>query len=179
MGTYANLLQSREVTDAASQLSREGKTQEYVDLLKRAVDLDPRNALAQNNLAWTLAVGSQDLRDATTALVSAAAAVAEDPSQQMYRNTLGVVLYQAGQWDGAILTLNESITMHGFADSHGAFFLAMAHWQRGEQDVAREWLKKAIEWMDKNAASDPELMQFRREAEQLIQRSETSHQNAL
>ena len=179
MGTYANLLQSREVTDAASQLSREGKTQEYVDLLKRAVDLDPRNALAQNNLAWALAVGSQELRDTTTALVSAAAAVAEEPSQPTYRNTLGVVLYQAGQWDNAIVSLNESITMHGFADSHDAFFLAMAHWQRGEQDVAREWLKKAIEWMDKNAASDPELMQFRQEAEQLIQPSETSHQNAL
>jgi len=168
MGTYANLIQSREATDAARRLSREGKTKEYLDLLKQAVELDPRNALAQNNLAWTLAVGSQELRDTTTALVSAAAAVAEEPSQPTYRNTLGVVLYQAGQWDNAIVSLNESITMHGFADSHDAFFLAMAHWQRGEQVIAREWLQKAIEWMDKNAASDAELIEFRREAKKLI-----------
>lgn len=139
-----------------------------------------------------MAVGSQEFRDTETALVSAKAAVAEDPSQQLYRNTLGVVQYQAGQWDDAILSLNASITMRGFADSHDAFFLAMAHWQRGEHDVAqragrrqlpgtttadwqrgeqdltREWLAKAIDWMDKNAVDDPELIQFRKEAEALV-----------
>ena len=73
--------------------------------------------------------------------------------------------------------------MHGVADSHDAFFLAMAHWQRGEQVVAREWLQKAIEGMDKNPSGDWELMQFRREAEQLIQPTATlptaSQKNAL
>ena len=44
----------------------------------------------------------------------------------------------------------------------------MAHWQRGEQVVGREWLLRAIEWMDSSPTSDPELVQFRREAEQLI-----------
>ncbi len=169
MGTYANLLESREVTAAASQLSREGKTQEYVDLLKRAVELDPRNARAQNNLAWTLAVGPPELRDTTTALASAAAAVAEDPSQRFYRNTLGVAQFQAGHWKEAIVTLDESVKMNGVTDSHDAFFLAMAHWKLGEQDVAREWHSKAMDWMDKNAPDNPELMQFRRDAEQLIQ----------
>ena len=177
MGTYTNLLQSREATVAASQIAHEGKTREYVDLLKRAVELDPRNAGAQNNLAWILAVGSHDFRDITTALVSAAAAVAEEPSQQTYRNTLGVVLYQARQWDDAIETLTESITMHGFADSFDTFILAMAHWQRGEQDVARKWLQEAIEWMDNHAPRDPELIQFRLTAEQMIQTPETSPEN--
>jgi WD40 repeat protein len=173
MGMHENLIQSRQVTDAARQLSREGKTQEYINLLKRAVELDPRNARAHNNLAWTLAVGPQELRDTSTALVSAAAAVAEEPSQQTYRNTLGIVQFQAGQCDNAVLTLNESVSMRGFYDSHDAFFLAMAHWKRGEKDVAREWLQKAVDWMNKNASSDPELMQFRQEAEQLISPSAT------
>jgi Flp pilus assembly protein TadD len=86
----------------------------------------------------------------------------------MYLNTLGIAQYRAGKWDDAIDTLNRSAETSGTAESFDTFFLAMAYWQRGETEVARDWLKKAITWMDHNAPKDAELLEFRKEAETLI-----------
>lgn len=44
----------------------------------------------------------------------------------------------------------------------------MAHWQRNEKEMARDWLKPPITWMDMHAPVDAELIEFRREAETLI-----------
>ena len=53
-------------------------------------------------------------------------------------------------------------------DSADWFFLAMAHWQLGEKDKARQWYDRAVEWMDKNEPMNEELRRFRNEAEELI-----------
>ena len=34
------------------------------------------------------------------------------------------------------------------------FFLAMARWQLGEKDKAREWYDRAVQWMDKNQPNE-------------------------
>lgn len=47
------------------------------------------------------------------------------------------------------------------------FFLAMAHWQLGEKDKAREWFAKSVQWMEKGA-KDEELRRFRVEAAELL-----------
>ncbi len=53
------------------------------------------------------------------------------------------------------------------------FFLAMAHWQRGDQEKARRWYEKAAEWMDKNKPENEELTRFRAEAAELLGVTET------
>ncbi|MFI5457397.1 MAG: tetratricopeptide repeat protein [Isosphaerales bacterium] len=53
-------------------------------------------------------------------------------------------------------------------DSSDWFFLAMAHWQLGHHDQARQWYSKAVDGMEKRKSRDPELLRFRAEAEAAI-----------
>ena len=113
-------------------------------------------------------VGPNEFRNSAEALLAASAAVAEEPFVTQYLNSLGIAQYRAGKWDEAIRSLNKSVEVNGSADSFDAFFLAMAHWQRGEKETARDWLKKAIAWMDQHAATNAELIEFRKEAEEIV-----------
>ena len=58
--------------------------------------------------------------------------------------------------------------LHQGGDANDWFFLALAHWQRGDKEVARKWYDKAALWMEKNAPKDEELRQFRTEAEERL-----------
>jgi hypothetical protein len=53
-------------------------------------------------------------------------------------------------------------------NAFNGYFLAMAHWQLGEKDKAREWFAKSVAWMDKRLNDDTELKRFRAEAAELI-----------
>ena len=52
------------------------------------------------------------------------------------------------------------------------FFLAMAHWQLGEKDEARQWYDQAVEWMEQKQPDNDELRRFRAEAAELLGISE-------
>ncbi len=52
------------------------------------------------------------------------------------------------------------------------FFLAMAHWQLGEKDEARQWYDQAVEWMEQKQPDNDELRRFRVEAAELLGISE-------
>ena len=54
-------------------------------------------------------------------------------------------------------------------DSYDWFFLAMAHWQLGETDRARQWFERAVRGMDKQfPKAKEELGRFRAEAAELL-----------
>jgi hypothetical protein len=61
-------------------------------------------------------------------------------------------------------------------DSFDWFFLAMAHWQLGNQDQARQWYDQAVAWMEKNQPQNEELLRFRAEAEELIKQETGNRQ---
>ena len=63
--------------------------------------------------------------------------------------------YRAGDWKAAIAALEKSMELNKGGDSFDWFFLAMAKWQSGEKDAAREWYDKPVEWMQKDK---PEYM---------------------
>ena len=44
----------------------------------------------------------------------------------------------------------------------------MANWQLGKKDEANKLYYKAVEWMQANRPTDPELMRFRQEAAELL-----------
>lgn len=48
------------------------------------------------------------------------------------------------------------------------FFLAMARYQRGRKDQARQWYDRAVDTMEKNHSQDDELRRFRAEAAALL-----------
>jgi Flp pilus assembly protein TadD len=95
-------------------------------------------------------------------------AAQQEPGNWAFSNTLGVAFYRAGDWKASADALKKSMQLRKGGDSFDWFFLAMAYWQLGQKDEARNWYKKSVEWMEKNRPTDRELLQFRKEANQLI-----------
>ncbi len=132
---------------------------------------DAHALMLAHNLAWALATcADMRLRNPRRALALAQAAVrARRPSDVGFHNTLGVAYYRVGDWNSALAELERSTELRAGGDSFDWFFLAMAHWQRGQRDQSRKWLQKAQDWMDKKAPRNRELVRFRAEAEALIE----------
>jgi tetratricopeptide (TPR) repeat protein len=124
---------------------------------------------AYNHAAWALAT-RPDFKslNPARAIAFAKKAVELAPKQGAYWNTLGVAHYRGGDWKAAVETLQKSMELRQGGDSFDWFFLAMAHWQLGEKDKAREWYDRAVQWMDKNQPSNEELHRFRTEAAELL-----------
>jgi WD40 repeat protein/Tfp pilus assembly protein PilF len=128
-----------------------------------------RKAIEHNDLAWRLATSSDvKLRDGGQAVALAKKAVELDPKNGAYANTLGAAHYRSGDWTAAIAALEKSMELREGSDSFDWFFLAMAHWQLGEKDKAREWFERAVKWMDEHQPANEELRRFRTEAEELM-----------
>ncbi len=122
-----------------------------------------------NNLAWLLATCPDvKRRDAKRAVELAGKAVELAPKDGNLWNTLGVARYRASDWSGASEALHKRMELCKGGDSFDWFFLAMAHWQRGEKDKAREWYERAEAWRAKNRPKDEELRRFRAEAAELL-----------
>jgi hypothetical protein len=60
-------------------------------------------------------------------------------------------------------------------NAHEGFFLAMAHWQLGNKDKARDWFAKSVAWMEKRNKNDPELKRSRAEAAALLGAEKPKH----
>jgi tetratricopeptide (TPR) repeat protein len=112
-------------------------------------------------------------------------AVASDPKNRHFLNTLGASLYRAGRFQEAVRRLDEARAMS--ADEEGSIWdwlpLAMAHHRLGHADEARRWLSKAVGWIEHEVPKSPEaatggaglswnqrlvILVVRREAEMLI-----------
>jgi tetratricopeptide (TPR) repeat protein len=108
------------------------------------------------------------LRDPPRAVALARKAVACNPRTGTFWNTLGVAHYRAGDWGRASAALHKAMALRKGGDPGDWFFLAMAHWQRGEKGRARPWYDRAARWMDRHAPKKEEWRHFRAEAEELL-----------
>jgi superkiller protein 3 len=150
-------------------LQRQGKLDEAIAAVKELLVIDPRSAEGHNTVAWLLATCSDaKLRDPKLAVEAAKKAIELDPSNPNYSNTLGAAYYSAGEWQAAVAALKDSMERRKGGDGFDWFFLAMAQWQLGNKDAARDSYGKAIRWMEKHAAHDDELVRFRAEAAELL-----------
>jgi serine/threonine protein kinase/Flp pilus assembly protein TadD len=129
---------------------------------------EPDRADSWNSLAWILATcPDTSRRDVQRAVGIATNLVASVPKCGKYWNTMGVALYRAGDWRGAIGALDRSVALQGF-NSWDGLFLAMARWQSGERAEARRLFDEALRWVDRNDPQDDELRRFRAEAAKLL-----------
>jgi tetratricopeptide (TPR) repeat protein len=146
--------------------------------LQVIVDLDSaQQAQVYNEQAWQWATRllSQP-GDAEEAVRLAQKAIELVPQEGNYWNTLGVAHYRARHWKKAIAALARSMELlDGRIESFNTFFLAMAHWHIGEKDKARQWFRRAVQWMDKHrpdlekdSEQQEELRRFRAEAAELL-----------
>jgi tetratricopeptide (TPR) repeat protein len=140
------------------------------ELFQRIATWSPTSDRGLNLLAWRLATESDArFRDGKRACELARKLVKRSPDEGMYRNTLGVAEYRAGDWKAAIASLDMSrVMLNGNFESFNLFFLAMAHWQLSEKDQAGKLYRQAVQWMEKNQPHNEELIRFRDEAAELL-----------
>ncbi len=121
--------------------------------------------------AWMLAATTDPrYRDPRRAIELANELIQNSPKVRDVWTTLGVAHYRAGAWNDAIAALEKSeAAAPGLFTAVNGFFLAMAYWQLGEKEKAREWYAKALKSVE--TAIQPagrELAVFRSEASHLL-----------
>jgi WD40 repeat protein/serine/threonine protein kinase/tetratricopeptide (TPR) repeat protein len=151
-----------------------GRAQDALTAFNRALELQPRYAFAHARLADFLLTNTE-VRDPAQALEHATQAVDIQPDAAHFQGSLGRARYRTGDYAAAVETLEKSIASAAPARAAGGsfrkasdcFFLAMAHWQLGHQQEARESYGRAIELAEKYAANE-DLSRLRAEAAQLL-----------
>jgi serine/threonine protein kinase len=155
------------------QLSEARKLYEETLASERRV-LGPKTPEMQklmNGFAWMLATAAESkYREPARAVDLATEVVQHAPNFPDKWTTLGVACYRAGDWKNAIAALekSEALAPGRFAGING-FFLALAHWQLGEKEKARQLYDRAAQWMDKNEPKNENLRRFRAEAVELLE----------
>jgi Flp pilus assembly protein TadD len=146
--------------------------------IARAIELQPHNSLACNNLAWLLATGPLPLRDASNAMTLARRAAddtkIDDQEKSLYLNTLGVALFRAGKIDEAVQTLTKSLAMQPTdAQPFDLYFLCMCYVRLGQEKTARDYFNRAESLVNEHRSAMPqawrtELAQFADESTYLL-----------
>ncbi len=153
-----------------TELMEQRKIEEAMAQFRTSLRLRPDDALAHNNLAWSLATHPDpSRRRPAEAVALARKAVALDPKEGTYDNTLALAEYRAGHWDLARAATEQSMKLQG-GDVYDFFVLAMTLWQQGEKNRSLGFFDKAIAWTQANDPRNAELLQFWREAADLLGR---------
>ncbi len=151
--------------------NREGgaELRRAVTAWNHALQADPKNAIANNGLAWFFATCPEpQLRDPARAVELAEKATRIWPKAGFCWNTLGAAHYRAGDWQAAVSALTRSVELDSGGSAYDFFFLAMAHWRLGQKEQGREWYAKALEWVSKKKPDSGDLHRFRAEAAKLL-----------
>jgi eukaryotic-like serine/threonine-protein kinase len=164
-------------SNLGSALEANGQMHEAIACYRQALRLEPDSPRGSNRLAWFL-VSCPDpkVRNPKEAMELAKKAVEMDKKNGEWLNTLGVAYYRNGEWQLAVDSLSEAMTLRkqrGANNKDSLFFLAMAYWQLGDKDRARTCYEKAVQWMTENklpAYLDlvAELERWRTEAAELL-----------
>jgi superkiller protein 3 len=149
-------------------LAEQGQVAEAIPCYRKAIELDPKSPWSRGNLAWHLATAADlDLRDPLAALEHARIATELQPASPIFWHNLGVALLRTGDAHAAVQMLEKSNQMAAPGDQRH-FFLAMAYWQHGEQDQARQAYGQAVQWMDQHQPDNEALRRIRAEVAELL-----------
>jgi serine/threonine protein kinase/tetratricopeptide (TPR) repeat protein len=170
------LVNSRRGRFAEAQADYDRALKGYEAALKRAPS-QWHQWQAHNNLAWLLATCPEArVRDPKRAVELAKKAVEMAPLNGYNWITLGAAHYRAGDWKAAVAALDKSMELRKRMDTTDSLFLAMAHHQLGNHDVARKLYDRAVGWMNKfKAELERDLLEaeklrlLRSEAEEVLQ----------
>lgn len=169
-------LEVKWISSETEKQSRKELAAARIARCREAHDANPDDATACNELAWALLIAPKSLRSVEEAVVLATNALEIRPEDANFRNTLGVAFYRAGRYREAVNSLAANLPLQ---EEDGLpfdlYFLAMSHFQLGEQDRAREVLIWANRWSETRIDDRPhseeerdQLATIRQEAEQLI-----------
>jgi Flp pilus assembly protein TadD len=121
-------------------LELQGRRDEAKARYNKALQTDPRAAVAANNLAWIDANNNGNL---DMALQLAQTAKAQLPNRHEVDDTLGYIYYKKGLSARAIESLSVSTTRQPDNPSYN-YHLALAYHQSGNNIEARKYLEKVV-----------------------------------
>jgi tetratricopeptide (TPR) repeat protein len=132
----------------------QNRTSEAQQKYERALAVDPRAAVAANNLAWIYAETGGNL---DIALQLAQNAKSQLPERPEVNDTLGWVYYKKGLSAMAVPPLLQSVQRDPTNATYH-YHLGMAYAGSGEKDKARASLQKALS-LDSNFSKAAEARQ--------------------
>ncbi len=141
-------------------------------------------------VAWTCSVAPDAVTDFDRVVALAEKALAADPENASYLNSLGAALYRKGDFKQAAERLKAAVAMQDAAKTAGKevfsspvyprLFLALAFVQLGDTAEAKKWLDDGVKWAEQPPPSpDPPpnwvqrlvIKLLRREAEARLKQS--------
>jgi tetratricopeptide (TPR) repeat protein len=150
----------------------QGKYPAVDALVRTALASSPKNPLSLGYLAWILvAAADPGQRRPAEALPLARRAVKAEPDNGDLCNALGLVEYRNNHWDEAISSLNRSVDLDKGAQPTDFFFLAMAHWRRGDKSEAEQFFQRGVGEASKKEMTDPQSRMFWSEAAGVLGKS--------
>ena len=121
-------------------LADQGRYDEAIRQLQKALEIDPDLAVAHGNLGYALA----DRGQVDEAIAEFQTAMKIDPDDATTHYNLGLVLADRGQLDEAIAHFRKALEINpDYVKVHGNLGLALAH--RGQVDEAIAEYRKALE----------------------------------
>jgi tetratricopeptide (TPR) repeat protein len=140
--------------------------------LRLSLEMRPGQPGICNELAWLDVTGPEEVRDPHEALRLAREAVAREPANWNFVNTLGVAQYRLGQYEEAIPTLERSL-QHNSAPAFDLIFLAMSHARLRQPAKAKDCFERAVNWIQEHEVNLPpnwrtEFAAFRTEAQAVL-----------
>jgi tetratricopeptide (TPR) repeat protein len=128
------------------------------------------------NLSWGYSTAADpEKRDPQKAVEFVLKAMKLSESANQW-TILGVAFYRNGEYANAVDALDkEGFDKEGFG--YNAIFLAMAHWQLGNEEQARAFYDRSIAWRENNP-TDEQLNAFYAEAEKLLESEMRSEEDS-
>jgi len=128
------------VSSLALSLETAGRKKEAMQAYEQAIKLDPRNAIALNNLAFLLAENGGDLNEAVTYAQRAKQIL---PDLDEVSDTLGWIYLKKNLSDNAI-EIFQDLVSKAPANSTFRYHLGMAFSQKGDKPRAIKELQQAL-----------------------------------
>ncbi len=151
-----------------------GDRPELIDVLTQLVRLKPDDAWHHNNLAWYLVEkpGSPQM-ELTQALEQIRVALAAEPDNPYFLNTLGVVQYRSGEFMEAqsALTRAKSLQASAAETIEDEYFLSMTFSKRGQRTRGLQALLRGLLFQLQNDPRNRDRWNFAEEAAFTLARS--------
>lgn len=116
-----------------------------------------------NDLAWGLVDDGTDAGRLDRAVLLAEEALASDPDQASFWNTLGIARYRRGDHHKAIHALSQAVARGDGGNAFDFYYLALANHALGYPGPAAGWLERADSWARERPSWAPMLAGARAE----------------
>jgi tetratricopeptide (TPR) repeat protein len=149
-------------------LLKAGFTQAAANVCRRKLAASPTEA-SWFEAVTVFMVTAENLTNFDAALAVELAKRATDlsPDEGSMWSALGMARYRGGDFKQAAAELEKAAQL-GDDRALGTFFRAMAHWQLGENDTARRYYSRAVDWMTEHDPDEPALRRVSAEAQRLL-----------